>query len=48
MKHPPKHPFTNPDTLKLQANHISRMKRATPIIDNLKKTTLYVLDYKSK
>ena len=36
------------DAPKLEANHMSGMKGATANIDNVKKTTVYVVDYKSK
>ncbi|WP_154393484.1 YdhK family protein, partial [Staphylococcus haemolyticus] len=34
--------------VKLEASHMSGMKGATANIDNVKKTTVYVVDYKSK
>ncbi|EON80488.1 lipoprotein, putative, partial [Staphylococcus epidermidis 41tr] len=48
IKDAPKDGFSKGDTVKLEANHMSGMKGATAIIDNVKKTTVYVVDYKSK
>ena len=48
IKDAPKDGFNKGDTVKLEANHMSGMKGATANIDNVKKTTVYVVDYKSK
>ncbi|EHM71483.1 PF07563 family protein [Staphylococcus epidermidis 14.1.R1.SE] len=48
IKDAPKDGFSKDDTVKLEASHMSGMKGATANIDNVKKTTVYVVDYKSK
>ena len=48
IKDAPKDGFSKGDTVKLEASHMSGMKGATVNIDNVKKTTVYVVDYKSK
>lgn len=48
IKDAPKDGFSKGDTVKLEASHMSGMKGTTANIDNVKKTTVYVVDYKSK
>lgn len=41
------HGFEKGDSVKLEADHMAGMKGAIAEIDNVKKTTAYVIDYKS-
>ena len=48
IKEAPEHGFSAGDTVKLEADHMPGMKGATADVDDVKETTVYMVDYKSK
>lgn len=47
IKEAPEHGFSAGDTVKLEADHMPGMKGATADVDDVKETTVYMVDYKS-
>ena len=47
IKEAPEHGFSAGDTVKIEADHMPGMKGATADVDDVKETTVYMVDYKS-